>query len=298
MLDLHAKLSTVVRYYDRMLEERLSKAYSQQSLGGYNLPPPRQASGPYPSIAPGMRDFPVNAGPAEAFYTGQQQQPQAQASYQGVPSQAYPQYPPQASFAPYGTGSDQQSQQRQQPYGGPSAPQDQYQYPPSPAAYESGPRLQSPQQPAAATPSSDPQASYYFSPSSPAAQTRATALGPGPAADATPSPYPNLQQPVQHGRSSVSGAPPAAPVQAPTQLAQPAQQQPPSQPQQLAGPPQGQGQYWPSAVPQQSAAPQQRPGPGAAPAFTYAGYGQESFPSVPQHEPLQQPAQEEALIEF
>ncbi|KAM0537014.1 hypothetical protein ACHAP6_002700 [Verticillium nonalfalfae] len=118
LLDLHAKLSTVVRYYDRMLEERLSKAYHQHTIGGYNMPPPRQTS--YPSIQGGV------PGAAENFYTGEQRQDYGQAPqmYPPHPQQTpQPHAPPSALPSVDPNASPYPNLQQQQHYHQPPGPQ-------------------------------------------------------------------------------------------------------------------------------------------------------------------------------
>ncbi|CAH0018542.1 unnamed protein product [Clonostachys rhizophaga] len=332
LLDLHAKLSTVVRYYDRMLEDRLSKAYSQQNLGGYNIPPPRQPSGPYPSLPSHMAGN--AAAGAEGFYGHQHR-----ASYQAPVHQQYPPgtpqpgQPPQFAYgaAPEGTPGQYPAQaqvhrsdswQNHAAGSGPHYQPNQQPAPPQPQQptqpQDQVPSAPTPQQ-SSALPSQDPHASYYFG-SQPPTQTSSAPSAPpvpsGPSApstvpDVNASPYPNLPQQIQSQRGSISAQSQATPVQTPTQLAQPPQagqgppqqtpiqspalpqqqqaQQPQQQPQ-----PQAPQQYWPQQPPQQY----QQPPPGAQ-NWAYPGYQQGNvFPSVPQHEPVRKPAQEEALIEL
>lgn len=122
LLDLHAKLSTVVRYYDRMLEERLSNTYNQHNLSGYNLPPQRLTPSMYPSIA---AQGPNQAVSAENYYTNPQQdlyaRPQSTYSYPTPqPTQEqYNQYDQRASMITAG-------------YPGPESRPDLNQYPSQP----------------------------------------------------------------------------------------------------------------------------------------------------------------------
>ncbi|KAF8540289.1 hypothetical protein BDD12DRAFT_833965 [Trichophaea hybrida] len=68
LCDLHAKLGTVVRYYDRMLEERLSYTYGRHGLGGtvpqaqYQPPP---ANNIYPTV-PSAEKYYGGGGPSHA----------------------------------------------------------------------------------------------------------------------------------------------------------------------------------------------------------------------------------------
>ncbi len=303
LLDLHAKLSTVVRYYDRMLEERLSNTYSQHTLSGYNLPGQRHASNIYPSIPSNMSSGP---GGVESFYTGNIQQenhgrPQSTYSY-GTPQQyqnyenrataAAPTYfasdqrimkPSQMPSQPHRSGSYSMSSPYPQQFSAPaSEPQDPA-YVPTPSQQ---PPNFVPSEPVM-TPSADANASFYYG-NAPQNQQAPPHHG---LQEQSQTPYPNIQSPPQHHQLLHS-------VQSPQQFThqqpQSVSQQPPpqfSQPQQ--GPPQQ--TYW-QAQPQHSMPPhnwQQAPLP------QQVSYSQDSFPTAPQHAPQPQPLPvEESLIEF
>ncbi|KAI9691136.1 MAG: Vacuolar protein-sorting-associated protein 27 [Bathelium mastoideum] len=81
LLDLHSKLATVVRYYDRMLEDRLSSTYNQHPSRAYpsSTYSSRPMSSMYPSLPTGAPD---GQNTAESFYTG------------NAPIPAQPSYPP------------------------------------------------------------------------------------------------------------------------------------------------------------------------------------------------------------
>ena len=307
-----------------MLEERLSKAYSQHSIGGYNLPPPRQPSGPYPSLHPSA---PNPAGPAESFYTGEQQQdysrPAAHPSYPqptqqpqygaydkrgSVAGPSSSQYPPQQIPQHSGSWGPSQPaptpQYNQQPgYPPHEATPPQYNqqpgYPPHEATPPQAGQLQ--QAPALSvpmandsvgtTPTADPSASFYFN-SQPQQQPQQAPVSPP---DPAVSPYPNLAQPMHSYQPSL----PQTPASIPAQPSQPQQQyQAPSQPQQqYQATPQPQQPYWQHSAAQQTQLPpvwQQAP-----PSAAYAGYthSQEAFPVAPQHVP-KQPVVEESLIDL
>jgi growth factor-regulated tyrosine kinase substrate len=328
LLDLHAKLSTVVRYYDRMLEERLSNTYNQHTIGGYNLPPPQRAgSNMYPTLA----NAPEAAGGAESFYTGNapaqpygrpqstyyappQQQSSSYDKRASIASPGYPpveqrndftQYPPQAQALPQ-QGNWQANDLSSTPtpanpgYSTPGQQNDAYnQYPPQshPQQPQRTPSFQT------ANPAATPypaQASYV-----PEQQQQAP---PPMNAPSQPAMSPSADPNAAFYFNNASQAPPPEqnqPQYPPAQSPQQYQTMPPQQtsPQQYsnqpvkqqtapapqyAAPPQQQAPYWQNAPAQQA---------WQAPGQTHNGYTQESFPSAPHHAP-QQKVMEESLIEL
>ena len=274
LLDLHSKLATVVRYYDRMLEDRLSNTYSQHTISGYRNAPLQQSSSMYPQIPSEPQ---VAQGGVEGYYnmTG--------------PSSGYPPtQPPSHQYAapvqsPYrrdraisntSSGHSGPSAQRQPSFHSqapqrtssishypPPAPQDSdpSNFTPASQPYPSYQQHYPPpsQQQQPQTPIQEYSATYYTNPSNPDVSPP----------DSMPEPQPSYQnyayQPNHQTPSSSSFY-------------------------HTQAPPQQQSSY-----PQPQGGPlQQGSGPQSTPQYT-----QDHFPLPPQHQPLQAP-KEEALIEL
>ncbi|KAK5163924.1 Vacuolar protein-sorting-associated protein 27 [Saxophila tyrrhenica] len=324
LLDLHSKLSTVVRYYDRMLEDRMASAYSSSR---YGAAPQRNSM--YPNI-PTARG-PPEAGGMESYYTGnapqmdgygaQPQQPYSQPQaayppYQKQPQSSYGAPPPEASYyqqpqAPYPPLQTPQ-QPHQTPY--PQQPpqefqQNQQQMPPisdyqqqqQPPQQMQIPRRGSSQLGSQYAPSHTSQSSNPNLPlsSPPAERDQAASFYYGDQqqqvpAQASPEMYhqqpPPQQQQQQPPPQQYMSPPPQQQAQAPPQqYQQPPQQYSQPPPQQAPAPRQPSQAYY--QQPSLAAATQSWPQAPAA----QGGYGQEAFPSAPVHPPAQK---EESLIEF
>lgn len=328
LLDLHSKLATVVRYYDRMLEERMANAYGSNR---YSTAPQRASM--YSNMPAAGRDG--QAGGMESYYTGTA--PPADAYGHSAAPTGYPSAPYQPASTPYPPAFDnrastygnpppeasfyQQQPQPQQAYPQlPTQPQPQPQsqqqapYPPhqaqglpEPSQLQRRPSNQHYSQPSSQyAPSHNSQGS---NPQVPADAASFYAPTSAPANQAPPSPEVYQQTavhqqppPQQYDYSQQSASATPAPSQPPVQqyASQPPQPQRQSSmhhPQQSLQQQQPQAQQYYTTVqsqpPQQQQSQQQWP---QAPA-SHAGYGQESFPVAPQHVPAAKPV-EESLIEF
>ncbi|KAK6507972.1 Vacuolar protein-sorting-associated protein 27 [Arthrobotrys musiformis] len=299
LCDLHAKLATVVRYYDKMLEDRLSYTYSRHGLGSASY-----------AARPSYANVPQNA---ESFYGAQFSSPaptetpysRPQSTYQVPPAQRQSQYQPapQGQYAqPTGVAShetqkynmypsmpSQQQQPQQQPPGAypslssPPPQQQQQSYPPQIPNGQSAPTPQAQGQPAP-TPQSEYPSAY------PPQHLSQQPTGPSqPPEKSTPSypsqdPYQQYQPPQQ--------LPQSQPSYPPQEQQQP--QQPPQQPQQ---------QYWQYPQHQQQPAPEATSTPSYPPQSVHSPPAQQwqqpppQAQAPPSQQPLQQQQQPQAQVQ-
>ncbi|KAF2716826.1 ubiquitin binding protein [Polychaeton citri CBS 116435] len=333
LLDLHSKLATVVRYYDRMLEERLQSSYP--GGGRYSMSNQRQSM--YPGLpshgpsAPGASDMesyytgsapPIDYGAptaapqsyAGAYGQGPQHQPPSTAPYPELNSakQGVNYYGPPPSEAAYYSNQPQQQQQyppQPTPQPQPSHPQQPY-----PQQHEvSIPRRQSSQQ----YPQSQGSGSQYAPSHASTASNGPQPLSSPPADSASfyygdqssqqtptsaPQPQGSPQLAYHQPPQQQQGYPPQQQQVLSTQqsqVQQPFQPQTPALSRQVSHQQQQQQYYAPqqqqaTPIPQADPVPQQRQWPHAPSAG--AGYGQEAFPHVPQVAPVA--AREEQLIDL